>query len=86
MYANFLDEEMHVTPAQFAAGQASLAEAHSAFTASVFKAALVSKADHVLEIGGGWGAVAMSALKDQNCMYASATRCIALQIDTCLLQ
>jgi cyclopropane-fatty-acyl-phospholipid synthase len=67
VYSTFLDEHMHITPAVFSPGQRSLAEAHHAFTERVFQAAGLANAESILEIGGGWGALAMQALKDHNC-------------------
>ena len=66
----FLDEQMHVTPALFSAGQQSLTQAHQAFTARLCKAADVAAADSVLEIGGGWGALAMHAIEEHDCECA----------------
>lgn len=67
VYLTFLDEKMHVTPALFAPGQQSLAEAHQTFTTQVFQAAGVAQAESMLEIGGGWGALAMRGLQEHDC-------------------
>jgi cyclopropane-fatty-acyl-phospholipid synthase len=74
-YRTFLDEAMHVTPALFAPGQQSLADAHEAFTAQVLKAAGVTNTDSILEVGGGWGAVAMHALREHDCKCVSNAHC-----------
>lgn len=74
VFLTFLDEEMHVTPALFAAGQTSLTQAHQAFSAHLMQAAGIPSAGVVLEIGGGWGALAMHALKDHDCKCALSSK------------
>ncbi len=69
----FLDESMTYSSAVFASAKQSLANAQQNKYKKMCEAAQISKEDHVLEIGTGWGGFAIFAAKTYGCKVTTIT-------------
>ena len=69
----FLDESMTYSSAVFASAKQSLANAQQNKYKKMCEAAQISKKDHVLEIGTGWGGFAIFAAKTYGCKVTTIT-------------
>jgi len=67
VYREVLGADMHLTPALHRPGQACLADGHRLFSAAALAAAGVHKGADVLQLGGGWGALARQAITEHGC-------------------
>jgi cyclopropane-fatty-acyl-phospholipid synthase len=73
LFALFLDESMTYSSAFFERDDASLAEAQRAKIERVCRKLDLRPEDHLLEIGTGWGALAIHAAKVHGCRVTTAT-------------
>lgn len=67
----FLDHALHLTPAIHGPQQTLLEEAFHAFDDAVLAQAGIQDGSNVLELGGGWGALALRATSTHACRCAS---------------
>jgi hypothetical protein len=67
----FLDENLCYGPALHAPGQGSLEDAQQASMQAILQAAAVRDGSTVLELGSGWGALAVTGLQTPNTKCAS---------------
>jgi cyclopropane-fatty-acyl-phospholipid synthase len=72
LFAAFLDETMTYSCAVFEPGD-SLADAQRRKYAAICDLAGIGEGDHVLEIGTGWGGMAMHAASTRGCRVTSIT-------------
>jgi len=73
LFAAFLDETMTYSCACFDSPGASLAEAQRAKLERICRLLELSPADHVLEIGTGWGSFALHAAGRHGCRVTTTT-------------
>lgn len=73
LFALFLDESMTYSSAFFPHPDATLAEAQDAKLERVCGALELSADDHLLEIGGGWGGLAVHAASRYGCRVTTTT-------------
>ena len=73
LFALFLDETMTYSAAVFEAPVATLAEAQRAKLDRLCRKLGLSSGDHLLEIGTGWGAMAVHAAERYGCRVTSTT-------------
>jgi cyclopropane-fatty-acyl-phospholipid synthase len=73
LYAAFLDESMTYSCAVFAAQDMTLGEAQEAKLARICRKLDLGPADHVLEIGTGWGSFALHAASRYGCRVTTTT-------------
>ena len=73
LYRMFLDETMTYSSAVFASPDQSLADAQRNKYRLVAEGAGLSRGDHVLEIGTGWGGFALYAAGELGCRVTSIT-------------
>lgn len=72
-YRLFLDEHMVYSAGIFDSEQDSLEEAQLRKLRHIIAKADIGKNDHVLEIGSGWGAFAITAVRDTGCRVTTLT-------------
>ena len=72
-YALFLDETMTYSCGIFESEQSSLAEASMAKYRRICQKLRLTRKDHVLEIGTGWGSFAIFAAKHYDCRVTTTT-------------
>ena len=72
-YRTFLDETMTYSCGIFRSEDESLEEAQHNKIHSIIKKAGITKEDHVLEIGCGWGGFAIEAVKASGCRLTGIT-------------
>ncbi len=73
LFALFLDESMTYSSALFPHPEATLAEAQEAKMERICGALELTAGDHVLEIGGGWGGLAVHAASRHGCRVTTTT-------------
>jgi cyclopropane-fatty-acyl-phospholipid synthase len=73
MFATFLDASMMYSCADFSGGAKSLEEAQIAKLDRLARALRLRDKDHVLEIGGGWGACALHLAQKYGCRVTTIT-------------
>jgi cyclopropane-fatty-acyl-phospholipid synthase len=73
LFALFLDESMMYSSAYFDQPDATLAEAQDARLERVCRALELAPGDHLLEIGSGWGAMAVHAATRYGCRVTTTT-------------
>lgn len=72
-YAHFLDRELLYSSALFTADEQDLTTAQQAKMARLCDQLALSEADHLLEIGTGWGAMAEYAARHYGCRVTTTT-------------
>ena len=72
-FRHFLDESMTYSCGLYLSSQDSLAAAQKNKREAVIKKARIEAADHVLEIGCGWGSFAIQAAKQTGCQVTAVT-------------
>ncbi|WP_313627259.1 cyclopropane-fatty-acyl-phospholipid synthase family protein [Kosakonia sp.] len=72
-YAQFLDENLLYSSALFADENQDLADAQQAKMARLCEQLALTPADHLLEIGTGWGAMAEYAARHYGCRVTTTT-------------
>src|SRR5690606_30902619 len=73
LFAAFLDERMMYSCAYFETPDASLEEAQLAKLERICSALELSPDDHLLEIGAGWGGLAIHAASEYGCRVTTTT-------------
>ncbi len=73
LFSNFLDRSMMYSCAKFSSDDESLEEAQENKISALIEKARLTKDDHVLEIGSGWGTFAIEAAKRTGCRVTSIT-------------
>ena len=73
MFELFLDPTMTYSCAIYKSPQESLYEAQQHKLEAMITKARIQSTDHVLEIGSGWGALAITAVKMTGCKVTSIT-------------
>jgi cyclopropane-fatty-acyl-phospholipid synthase len=73
LFSSFLDESMTYSCADFSGGAETLEEAQIAKFDRLARAIQARPGDHVLEIGGGWGAFAIYLARRYGCRVTSIT-------------
>jgi len=73
LFSLFLDESMMYSCAYFEWPEATLAEAQRAKLDRICRALALGPDDHLLEIGTGWGAMAVHAAKSYGCRVTTTT-------------
>jgi cyclopropane-fatty-acyl-phospholipid synthase len=73
LFALFLDESMMYSSAYFPDAEATLAEAQRARLDRVCRALELGPRDHLLEIGTGWGGLAVHAAANYGCRVTTTT-------------
>jgi len=73
LFASFLDDTMSYSCALFERPHASLEEASLAKLERVCRKLELRESDHLLEIGGGWGALALHAAQRYGCRVTTTT-------------
>ena len=73
MFALFLDPTMSYSSAFFTSEKETLEQAQMNKIRMMIRKAHVKSTDHVLEIGSGWGALAMEAVRMTGCRVTSLT-------------
>ncbi|MDO3379788.1 DUF1365 family protein [Geoalkalibacter halelectricus] len=72
-FATFLDPSMTYSSARFASNDETLEQAQRNKLHAVMAKAEIASADHVLEIGCGWGSFALEAVKQTGCRVTGIT-------------
>lgn len=73
LYTKFLDESMMYSAAVYPDPNASLAEAQQNKLKTICEKLKLSPSDHLLEIGTGWGGLAVYAAKHYGCKVTTTT-------------
>jgi cyclopropane-fatty-acyl-phospholipid synthase len=73
LYTRFLDNSMMYSAAIYPTPQASLAEAQTAKLTAICDKLQLSPQDHLVEIGTGWGGLAIFAAKNYGCKVTTTT-------------
>lgn len=73
MYKLFLDESMMYSSAVYPAAEASLAEAQQHKLAQICQRLQLTAQDHLIEIGTGWGSMAIYAAQHFGCKVTTTT-------------
>jgi len=73
LYSRFLDESMMYSAAIYPDETSSLAEAQQHKLTSICQKLQLSEKDHLLEIGTGWGGLAIFAAKHYGCKVTTTT-------------
>ncbi|TDF38636.1 class I SAM-dependent methyltransferase [Alteromonadaceae bacterium M269] len=73
LYQEFLDESMMYSAAIYPSQNASLAEAQQHKLRTICEKLKLSENDHLLEIGTGWGSLAVYAAKHYGCKVTTTT-------------
>jgi cyclopropane-fatty-acyl-phospholipid synthase len=73
LFSRFLDETMMYSCAVFERPEATLHEASVAKLDRICRKLTLSPADHVLEIGTGWGGFALHAAREHGCRVTTTT-------------
>jgi cyclopropane-fatty-acyl-phospholipid synthase len=73
LFALFLDEQMMYSSAIFPTADATLEEASQHKIETVCRKLALAPADHLLEIGSGWGALAVHAARHYGCRVTTTT-------------
>ena len=73
LFALYLDESMMYSSAVFPDSEASLAEAQQHRLERICRALELDQDDHLLEIGSGWGAMAVHASANYGCRVTTTT-------------
>jgi cyclopropane-fatty-acyl-phospholipid synthase len=73
LFALFLDEQMMYSSAIFPRASATLEEASQHKIETVCRKLALGPADHLLEIGTGWGALAVNAARHYGCRVTTTT-------------
>jgi cyclopropane-fatty-acyl-phospholipid synthase len=73
LFASFLDERMMYSCAYFERGGASLEEAQRAKLERICAKLALGPGDHLLEIGTGWGGLAVHAAREHGCRVTTTT-------------
>lgn len=72
-FETFLDESMTYSGAIYEQGTDTLEQAQKNKLHAIIRKAEITKDDHVLEIGSGWGSLAIEAVKTTGCRVTSIT-------------
>lgn len=72
-FATFLDQSMTYSAALFSARHSTLAEAQRHKIETIIAKAGITRDDHVLEIGCGWGSFAIAAVRQTGCRLTGVT-------------
>ncbi|MDT8370224.1 MAG: cyclopropane-fatty-acyl-phospholipid synthase family protein [Longimicrobiales bacterium] len=72
-FARWLDREMHYSSALFASGNETLEEAQEAKARRIAERLQLGPADHLLEIGTGWGGLAIQMARETGCRVTTTT-------------
>lgn len=73
LYTKFLDQSMMYSAAVYPAPNASLADAQQHKLKTICEKLQLSASDHLLEIGTGWGGLAIYAAKHYGCKVTTTT-------------
>ena len=73
LYTRFLDDSMMYSSAIYPSGDASLAEAQQHKLRAICEKLQLTEQDHLLEIGTGWGGLAVFAAKHYGCKVTTTT-------------
>ena len=73
LFASFLDERMLYSCAYFPHGEASLEEAQLAKLERICTQLRLGPENHLLEIGSGWGGLAIHAAREHGCRVTTTT-------------
>lgn len=73
LYTNFLDESMCYSAGIYAGGDDSLAQAQQNKLRRILDQLDLQPGEHLLEIGTGWGALAIMAARDYGCQVTTTT-------------
>jgi len=73
LFAAFLDERMLYSCALFDGGEASLEQAQLAKLERICAKLELGPGDHLLEIGSGWGGLAIHAAREHGCRVTTTT-------------
>jgi cyclopropane-fatty-acyl-phospholipid synthase len=73
LFASFLDPTMTYSCASYDSPQASLAEAQEAKLDRICRKLELGAGDHLLEIGSGWGSLAIHAASNYGCRVTTTT-------------
>ncbi|SEL76404.1 cyclopropane-fatty-acyl-phospholipid synthase [Colwellia chukchiensis] len=73
LYTRFLDPEMMYSSAIYPDKQASLAQAQQHKLATICQSLALKPSDHLLEIGTGWGGLAIYAARHFGCQVTTTT-------------
>ncbi|MFT5674157.1 MAG: cyclopropane-fatty-acyl-phospholipid synthase [Paraglaciecola sp.] len=73
LYTRFLDDSMMYSSAIFPSPESSLAEAQQEKLRTICEKLQLSPSDHLLEIGTGWGGLAVYAAKNYGCKVTTTT-------------
>eukprot|EP00892_Ulva_mutabilis_P000826 jgi/Ulvmu1/10744/UM068_0034.1 len=71
VYREVLGPDLHLTPALHRPGQACAADGHRRFADAVLTSAAVQQGCSVLQLGGGWGALARQAITQHSCKWTA---------------
>jgi cyclopropane-fatty-acyl-phospholipid synthase len=73
LYTRFLDDSMMYSSAIYPSSESSLAEAQQEKLKTICEKLQLSPSDHLLEIGTGWGGLAIYAAKNYGCKVTTTT-------------
>lgn len=73
LFSRFLDSRMQYSSGVFSSGVESLEDAQLRKISSIISKADIQQTDHVLEIGCGWGGLAIELVKKTGCRYTGVT-------------
>lgn len=73
LYCSFLDPKMQYSSAVYNSPEESLAEAQTNKLTRICEQLQLSKDDHLLEVGSGWGGLAIFAAKHYGCKVTATT-------------
>ncbi|MCL5047804.1 MAG: cyclopropane-fatty-acyl-phospholipid synthase family protein [Firmicutes bacterium] len=73
IFESFLDETMSYSCALFSSPKGSLAEAQKNKLDNICQLLSISPADHIVEIGAGWGSFAIYAARNYGCKVTTTT-------------
>lgn len=73
LYRSFLDEQLQYSSALFTSPDESLSQAQINKLTRICDQLQLSKADHLLEVGSGWGGLAIFAAKKYGCKVTTTT-------------
>lgn len=73
LYEQLLDEQMQYSSALFSSGSQSLAEAQHQKMHRLCQQLQLNETDHLLEIGSGWGGLAIFAARHYGCRVTTTT-------------
>ena len=73
LYQAFLDERMQYSSAVFKTSTETLAEAQTTKLTRICEKLRLSEKDHLLEVGSGWGGLAVFAAQHSGCRVTTTT-------------